>query len=320
VLVLKKHFSCLLSGILTLSSFSLLADGYGQDGTDAETAYINLSDYSQESVEGPTSPDPFNVSVNFDWVKKTDIRDGYYKGDCVNFAEAIADAGMGIYYCPAYQEGAGVALGYTATLLDWKQNPWYHQNHFHTLTLSLKGFSHRLDRWLWKAQLDTNLDATEWDYKEYLTFDLLLWGRYEYCEHIGVHVGLIAETGMKMDRVYPILGADWQISKRWRLNAIFPVNVSLEYMLNRHWSFALAGRVFNSRHRTKKDEGKLLVRYQNSGAELAVKYENKNMSANVHAGSTLGGLIRIADSNNHHPHHYHLNSSLYAGAEVALSF
>ncbi len=168
-----------------------------------------------------------------------------------------------------------------------------------------------------------HLDANEGrNIGDYACYDLILWGRYEYCEHIGVHVGFFAQAGMKMDRVYPIVGFDWKLSNRWKLNLVYPVNISLEYLLSKHWTIALAERNFNVRYRVRHREShpKFLVRYENKGAELAIKYEDNLTTANVHAGYTFGGLFKVANYNNHHPHHYRLDSAGYIGAEATIKF
>lgn len=285
------------------------------------TADIDFRDVGSETTVEPKRG-PFTLSVDFDAIGNSKINNSFYKGDKLRFAIAEAELSSIIYYCPAYHEAANIAISYTYTTLEWHHNPWFNQTHFNTFTLSLGGISKRIDRWLWQSQISINLDANEWDINDYATYDFILWGRYSYCDHIGVHVGFIAQTGMKMDRVYPIFGADWQMSPKWKLNLVYPVNVSLEYLVAENWSIALAGRSFNPRYRVHKHKpfGKSLVRYENTGAEFAVKYHAKDMSANIHAGTTLGGKFRVANSQNHHPHTYKLDPAGYVGAEVDVHF
>ncbi len=311
--VLKQSVSVLMAALM-LNSVIHADDKDGQ---------IDFSDFSSESIQTPgTKQSPFSGKTKIDVIQKAKIDKGFFKGDEVQFGEADVQLGSVIYYCEAYKAGAAAALSYTNTYIHWATNPWICQTNFYTATLNISGFSNRLERWLWRGQASINVDAEEWNLENYASYDFLLWGRYEQTEEIGLHVGLIVETGMLMDRVYPILGADWQISKKWKLNLILPVNVSIEYMLNSNWMLAVAGRCFNSRHRANRHEGqaKALVRYENIGAEFAVRYENRGLSANIHAGSTLGGKLRIADKQNHHPRRYKLNPAGYIGAEATLKF
>lgn len=286
-------------------------------------AAVELQDIGTENmIESDAKKSPFSASIFVDGVAETEIKNGFFRKDKVKFAIANGEVDFIFYYCPAYVEGANISVGYTATKIQWDQNPWFDQSRFDTLSVSLGGFTKRVNRWFWQGQLTINVDTKEWDVREYANYDFLMWGRYTFSDRIGVHVGLIVETGMKMDRVYPILGMDWQISKAWKLNLIFPLNASLQYAMTQHWSFAVASRFFNVRYRVERDEAfsRALIRYQNLGGEFAVMYNSDNFTINVHAGSTVGGRIRIANRDNHHPRHYRLNPSFYAGVEVDATF
>lgn len=286
-----------------------------------EEVDITVSNYSAEEITTQSNA-PFFFESKADFIEKTKIKKGFFEDDHVQFATGEAQLGMFFYGCPRYKEGAYAAIKYITTFLHWPHNPWFEQSHFHTASFSLGGVTQRINRWLWKAEAAINMDANEWDINDYANYDLLLWGRYEYAPDIGVHVGLIVQTGMQMDRVYPILGFDWRISKKLKLNLVFPVNVSLEYMITQNWSILMAGRNFDSRFRVSHNKGhrKPLLRYSNVGGEIVIKYENTAFSFNVHAGSTLGGLLRVANHSNHHPRHFHLKPSPYAGGEVAVKF
>lgn len=282
---------------------------------------IDTQDIGSENIKEPARGTSFYLNTHIDAVGKTQIDKGFFKGDDVHFAEAEGEVGFIYYYCPTYKEGAGLALGYTATYLHWSDNPWFNQDRFDTLSLSFTGFTERLKRWFWRAQFSINIDTDEWT-APYTNYDIMLWGRYEYCQNVGVHVGFLAQTGMRLDRVYPIFGFDWQISRKWKLNLVYPVNVSLDYALTQKWSLSIAGRNFNSRHRVHNNDShaKALVRYENIGAEFAVKYEDKEVSANIHGGTTLDGRYRVANWHNHHAHTYKLKPSGYIGGEIDVKF
>jgi hypothetical protein len=322
-----KNFLLQTSFWLILSSFSFLSakdtdidfSDYGTESINDAVYGISIIDENNQQTAKKSYPYNFNIYV--DSIGNAKIKKGDYKGDKVRFKAVEAELGMFFYECPAYSEAANVAIGYTGTYLHWSENPWFDQDRFHTVTFTLGGASKRLRDWFWRGQIDINYDTSGGSVSsQYFYYDLLLWGRYEYCKQIGFHVGLIAQTGMNLDRVYPILGADWQMSKNWKLNLVFPVNVSLEYALNDQWGLALAGRNFDIRHRAKKDEGKSLIRYQNIGAEFAIRYNANLLTANIHAGTTLGGRCRISNYRNHDPHHYRLRPSGYFGGEIDVKF
>lgn len=282
---------------------------------------VDTQDVGSEQIEEPAKRTPFSFNTYIDAISPSKIEKGYFKDDEIHFAEAEAEAGMVFYYSPAYTEGARLAVSYTATYLRWSENPWFDQDHFNTVTFSLAGFTKRFGRWFWRSQLSINFDAQEWN-AQYTSYDILLWGRYTYTKNVGFHLGFLAQTGLRLDRVYPVIGADWQISRKWKLYLVYPVNVSLNYSFTPSWSLAIAGRSFNSRFRVHHDEifSKALVRYTNIGAEFAIRYETKTMNANIHAGTTLGGKYRVANRKNHHAHNYDLEPAAYVGGEMDVSF
>ena len=309
---LNRYLSLMLA-LMAFSTSPMFAD------SDVD---VDMTDLGPQDMNASAKKSPFSLAGRVDAIKKTEISQGYFKGDTFHFSTGEAEAGMVFYYCPAYSEGANVAITYTSSLIDWQNNPWFCQDHFNTVTFTLGGMTKRIKGWFWQAQVGVNVDADEWDLVDYANYDLLLWGRYEYCPHIGVHIGFIAQTGMQMDRVYPILGADWRISRNWKLNLVYPVNVSLEYLITDNWSVYVGGRTFNVRYRVGKHESspKNVIRYENLGAEAAVVYQNDFTSANIHVGSTLGGKFRVANEHNDHPHHYKLRPSGYVGGEVVVKF
>lgn len=287
-------------------------------------AEVQTEDISTQNISTATSEkhcDPFTVDVLGDYIGKAKVHD-CNKGH-LTFITGTADLNFVYYYNECCQEGANAALAYQRTFLDWTTNPYFTEKNFDTLSLILGAFTKRLPDWLWKAQVSINFDNLEhWNFDDYMNYDMLLWGRYDYCENIGIHIGFLAQTGMKIDRVYPIIGIDWTCGK-WKLNAIFPMNISAVYSFTPEWSVAVAGRFFDQRHRVREDEylSEGLWHYQGGGAELAVNYSPDTwLSANVHAGYSLGGHLKIADRHYHHGHRLRVDGAPYAGAEVIINF
>lgn len=295
---------------LLLTTFSAWAD-----------VDVDQQDIGSEQITKPARRTPFSFSSHLDVIAPTKIKKGLYRGYDVHYATAEVEAGMIVYYCPAYTEGIRVAVGYTPTHLKWSECPWFEQERFNTIPVTISGFTKRLDDWFWRAQLSINLDADQWK-SEYISYDILLWGRYSYCKNVGIHLGFWAETGLQMDRVYPVIGFDWRISPKWKLSLVYPVDIALEYSLTKTWKLALAGRFFDSRFRVSPEEctPRSLVRYTNFGAEFAIRYDNDYLSANIHVGTTFEGKFRQANRHNHHAHTFDLDSAAYAGGEIDLKF
>lgn len=307
---MKKTFYWLMT------AFSFAATGLFAD-TD-----INIEDLSAQHVEENTAGGPFTVKISGDYIddSKFDCHDFSH----LKFATGDVDLSFIYYYDPCVHEGASIGLTYTRTRLDWKFNPFFTQKDFDMISLNLAGFTQRLDDWTWRAQVSLNFTNIEyWDFEDYMNFDILVWGRYAYTQDIGVHIGFLALTGMKIDRLYPIVGIDWTYDCHWKLNLVFPMDVSLVYSLNHSWAFSLAGRFFDQRQRVKDHQfySKGLWHYTSSGVEFAVKYTpTKWITANIHAGENFGGHLKIANRHYREGHRLSFGSAPYAGAEIDVNF
>lgn len=280
--------------------------------------------YSQEHMIKPDKQaGAFRLVGNFDVVGKADIDKKGYKGQDVEFSSIGAEAGAVVLYSICNREALFLAVGYSHQKIDWDENPYFDQDEFDTASLAIRFYSNRLKDWVWQGQIAINGDIEHYDFGRYTNYDLLLWGKYEWSCNFNLHAGFFMETGMRIDRIYPIIGFDWKFADDWMLNAVFPTNISLEYTYDCNWTAALAMRFFDVRHRVGEDEPlpRALVAYRNSGTELSVTYLwDPYLEANLHAGWTLGGKLRISDKLNHHPKHFKLDSSGYFGGEMIVKF
>lgn len=282
---------------------------------------IDQQDIGSERIDLPAKRSPFSFDTHLDAIAPGKIDNGDFKGHKVQYAEAEAEAGMTVYYCPRHTEGLRVAAAFSPSYLKWHDNPWFDQDHFNLFKVSVSGFTKRMHRWFWRSEIGINFDTEDWSSK-FTSYDVLFWGRYEYSENLGFHIGFLGQTGLEMDLYFPIIGFDWAISKKWKLQAVFPMNISLNYLVNSHWSIGIAGRLFSPRFRVPHKDHSLkpLVRYINAGAEFIIEYETESVSANIHAGSTLGGTLRLADTHGHHVRHFNLKPSAYAGTGINVKF
>lgn len=265
---------------------------------------------------------PFFVRAGFDLVGNAEFSKGAYKGEKFRFSEFDLDGSAVIYYNECKREGFAFTLGYSRYNLDWHQNPFFHEKNFNVISTGIGFFSHRLDRWDWKGLVKMNFDPCHLNFQDYVNWDLMVWGRYDLGCNWGFHTGFYALTGMKIDRVYPIIGFDWTINERWKLNAIFPMNFSVIYTYDCHWSFALASRIWDVRRRAGQDEPlpKALWEYRNVGVELAANYKMSGWNFNAHVGYATGGRLKISDRHRSHSHRLNFNAAPYVGGEVAYNF
>jgi len=130
-------------------------------------------------------------------------------------------------------------------------------------------------------------------------------------------------TGMRYTRALPILGFDYFPHNDWKINMVFPLNVSVAYKVTSHFSMEAALRTVLSRQRVPKNThpDKGLVAYRNWGAELGLDYAwNQFFSANAHIGESLAGRLRVGDKNDRHRTHYRIRDGLYWGAYLSIAF
>lgn len=287
------------------------------------TAQIDYESYGSEPFIEPEKEGPFTIKLTGNAVLKAKINKWYLDNEHVEYRDIDVDVASVIYYDHRLTEGALVAVGYMNTRLVWPQNPFFNEHMFQTVTFSATGFTHRFCGWRWIGQVDINFDPNYFSLSPYTYYNAILWGRYTYTDNINVHGGILIQTGMKIDRVFPIFGFDWTINDNWVLNLVFPVNISVDYIISKEWSVSLAGRFIDQRHRVSKDEplSRGLWKYKTAGVELGVDYEyNSWIKANVHAGEAFGTRLTISNRQNKHKRHFNLESAPYFGGEVAVNF
>lgn len=285
-------------------------------------AQIEEGDLPLQEIKPQSNQGPFSASASYDATGKSKVTKHRYDDEHVAFDLANVTGSFIFYYDKKHREGALVSLGYTYARLDWTHNPFFKEKDFQTLNVSIGGFTYRACDWFWKGLFTANINTKEWGC-DFSNYDLSLWGRYTYSEAIGLHAGLIVQTGMKMDRVYPIFGFDWTINDDWKWKMVFPVDMALVYSFAKNWSADLAIRLFDYRNRVDS-RGSLpyaVFRYQSGGAEFGVTYDDDSfISANIHAGVIVGGHLRVANRHNQHSKRFHVGSAPYAGGSVAVKF
>lgn len=290
-----------------------------------DRAYSAAEDLSPPKSNGSR---PFSFEITGDAFAKTKLKrrhnhNNNHQHNRFQYAEAFAELGMIYYYNPCHKEALSATVDYSFVDFDWKTNPYFGQQYFHTASLALGGYTERFANWIIKGQAAMNIDANTWNFNQYMTLDFILWGRYQYCRNIGLNIGVLVETGMKIDRVYPIVGVDWQVTRKFKLNLVYPVDLTAIYQFNCNWNVAAAGRLITSRHRASKDMDvhKSLFVYRTAGVEAAVNYDNlKWVNANIHIGYSLGGRLTIANQHYKAKQHYNVDSTGYIGGELAFKF
>lgn len=310
----------ILSSIVCASVFSL---GHGFICADDDID-ISTQDFSSEKMEGAAEEDkhPFRISTHGDWIQRCDIDKRGFHHQHVQFYTSTVQAEGVVYYNECHGEGIGLGVGYINSRFDWNHNPYFNTTNLDQVSFTISAFSERLENWVWHGQLTANWEPRYQNFWDYTNYDIILWGKYAYRDRVNLHFGFLAQTGMKIDRIYPILGFDWIICEKWKLNLIFPLNISLVYSINPYWSAALAARIWDIRYRFGKNQrlNKALLEYRNQGVELAINYGKGHFAANVHAGLTLGGKFKISNHRHEASRHFDMDSAAYVGGEAVVKF
>lgn len=294
-------------------------------------AELNQDNYTSQNLltKGDDGDDikPFSVELSTEVMGKADFDNKRCRLNLndLQFSMTELDLSAGFYYDACNKEGLLATASYTYTRIIW-QNPYFDQSYFNTVSLAVAGFTERAENWVWKGQVRLNADVDYFDASQNLYWDVVLGGRYAYYENFGLNMGFIALTGMKIDRIYPILGIDWKINDTWTLNLIYPLNISLVYTFDQQWSFELTSRSFDERHRVGKGKvqkwNRGLIEYRAAGAEFGVNFKSCDgyWLANLHVGEIIGGRLKVATRSYNNKKRYNFKNAPYVGGEIAGRF
>ncbi len=285
------------------------------------SSYVLLSDYSfigkKTYVEGE-----FRAcgKAEFDTrsVKDTKMR--------------YADAFGALYYSHFLNKDNALSweIGTSYLKFDWPKNPRFKKANYDILVGSLAWISTSIERWRWILAGYATVDSSSLNFGKTGVYYLLAWGNYFSSENVGLHSGLYAHYGMENLYVLPVIGADVRFWKKWKLNAIFPIDLSLTYSFNPNWSWSLKyvtfGRPYRHPWRVKGGVGRYkhgIFEVYASGPELDLNYKRNQKTdffAGVGGGVNLGGWILIKDRHNHHPKYFKYDAAPFAKAHLTWGF
>lgn len=280
----------------------------------------HVGDFGPQPIDEAMENAPFYIQVYGDSVIKSKLSGKPYAFGDLTYSEVEATLNYIFYHNPC--EGLYATAGYDVSNLDWNDNLFFRKKRFDTAIFALGAYTGRFSNWFWNTNASINIDTDHFNCNDYTTYDAMLWGRYAFREDIGLHIGVLALLGMDIHHIYPIIGFDWAFQKNWVLNVVFPTNISLNYLYNCTWSFELAGRFWDSRHRVGKNEPlrKGLFNYRNYGAEFAIHYDSGCVSANLHGGYTFAGSLTVANEDYKNRRRIDLDPAPYFGGEFLMHF
>lgn len=174
-------------------------------------------------------------------------------GTKVTFGEA--HIGLTYHYlCSGCCEEYLLGGGYTYTRLQWRENPFFEQQNYNTANVDLGFWWGCICDWDFRGFARIYLDTDSPNPDQYMYFDFTLWGRLQHRENLGINVGALIFTGMKVNRGYPIFGIDWQPTDFLEINLVYPTDMSIVFHLNDSFSASVGGRLIYSRHRVQEQD------------------------------------------------------------------
>jgi hypothetical protein len=228
-------------------------------------------------------------------------------------------------YKHAYTDTTGFkyGIGYQGEKFHFSDHPKFSQRHFSNLLLRLGAYTKDVERWRWSLDFVSKTNAEHFDVSRYTFFTGQLKGKYAWHEKRNLYAGILTFMGMHYSRALPIVGFDYTPNEKWKFNAIFPLNMKVEYGFAKNWSAGAGIRYFFARERMGKDD-KLkrgLVAYRNWGLEAALNYRlNSHISLNAHVGESFAGRMRVSNQHDGNRKHLKLGMAPYFGFAAELAF
>jgi hypothetical protein len=180
-----------------------------------------------------------------------------------------------------------------------------------------------LDRWKWIMRLDYNLQVDHIEHPGlYSLYNALLWGSHQIHRKWHYHIGALGYAGLEGYNIYPIVGADYSPGAHWFIQAVFPINYSVEYKLS-NWTFAAKIRPMKERLRTGSHEPqpRSIFSYSSIGSELNVRFEKQfKVTIEGYGGYNWGGDFYIKNAYGKRAQYMDVRGSIYGGFALDYGF
>lgn len=208
--------------------------------------------------------------------------------------------------------------------LNWDQNPRFNQHVFDALQFSLAFYTIALTSWRWIARFDYMIDPHHMNRPGlYSLYSALLWGCYAINEKWHYHIGSFGYWGMEGSTVYPLIGFDYAPTSQWLLQAIFPIDYSVQYQFHPLFRLSAKVRPLKERWRTDKNQPspRSIFNYTSSGFELNLHYEiERRLIIEIFGGWNFGGNLYIKDQKGKNALYTKFDGAPYVGANLDFGF
>lgn len=247
-----------------------------------------------------------------------------FKGSDLRYTEGAGAIFINAY--PAEDHALSFEFGYGYMRLNWDENPSFSQKNFNDAIFSIGYITTAIKDWRWVVNLGVHANLDHFNMGSNAFYTGMIWGRLSYSKPLGIHIGVVGQTGVKSTYLFPILGFDWHFHKQWKVNAVFPLDFSLHYFFAEHWSSALSYRSFGgwyrSFHRVGKRESnpESMVSVHANGIDLGIYLNTRHFSAGLFGGANFGGWIQIRNQHGAKPTYFHFDAAAYGGIKGCFEF
>ncbi len=284
------------------------------------TSYELVTDYGFVSKKHPV-----HFDSEFRDIGKAKFRTHPVKGSHEQYQDAHAFLYYSHYLTP--DNSLSWKVGYSYLGFDWHQNPRFKEKDYHFVNASLGWVSTSINDWRWILATGVSVDARSFNFGQTGVYYGLMWGRYHFSDTIGMHLGWAGYVGVRNGYLLPIVGIDWRVGQHWKFNGIFPINLSIEYLFNEHWSTSLEvasfGRPYRFPMRAREGVGRFrncIFEVYSKGIELDMKFKTgRGFHASFGGGWNFGGWIVIKDHHNHHGKYYKYNGAPYVQGKLTFT-
>ena len=305
--VLTRHYT-------TLAAFLLSTTIWATDYT-----FLNPDMFVQEKKV-------WHLEADFGKVGPAKITTGEAFGSKIHYSEGNAS----LYLSHFLNKENSLTWQIGATYLDlgWHDNPNFTKDQYTYGTTSISWISHTVEKWRWIINGGVAVDTTTFDFGKSAVYYTMLWGRYEQTKNVGVNLGFFAYYGAQNGYVLPILGVDWKMSPKWQFNAVFPIDVSLNYNFVTHWITSIVATSLGGPYRfPRKIHGGLglyedgTFKIYSTVVEWDLSFVQKDfLEIGIGGGWNFGGWIQVSDENNHYKKYYDFNGAGYGRLFATFTF
>ncbi|MBJ7449365.1 MAG: hypothetical protein JHC93_03275 [Parachlamydiales bacterium] len=279
-----------------------------------------LLDKLAEAVLSMESPPHWTVVL-----KGVQVANAKFKTSDVRYQDLLfneADGDLYFTFAPTSEETVTFGAGWGHTTLKWDENPFFSQTNFDVVKLGVIATTDRFTDWFWQGSIYTNRQSNKIGSSNDAIYTTEVWGRWSVTEAFGLNFGFINQLGLKTIELYPIIGFDYRANCNWKINLVYPTNISVNYDFADHWTASASARFFKTRHRVDSDQAVpfAIFQYQTVGGELALAYDIQFFRVKLFGGSTTEARLKIYNSNGNDRTEYKLDPAFYAGMNISVHF